>query len=323
MELVSILIPSYKPRDFRDCLTSALAQTWHNVEIIVSDDCKTEEIKSICDSFYGLITYSRNPNPGALGHNNIRRLLELSKGTYIKYLCDDDLMHPFCIQYLVEALQANQGSTLAFSPRKTIDDLNHEIDLFDHFPGGSSQKLLSHDEVVGLMAREMLNPIGEFTTVLFRRADVVSTDGRTQLMTVKGVFWRGLSDVALFIHLLGKGQAVRVGEVLSYFRQHASSNSNHHINPEWLYVVSDWKLLVDYAMANCSLSLPDRLSAYGRLIDMLEAWCHRTPALKKEFTAVLREVEQDIRHGKLPSKAARPLLSRLSSLDLQTYQLKQ
>ena len=67
MELVSILVPAYKPRHFREALTSAIAQTWRNKEIIVSDDCPSEEIHEICNEYTGHVTYIRNPYPGKNG----------------------------------------------------------------------------------------------------------------------------------------------------------------------------------------------------------------------------------------------------------------
>ena len=166
MELVSILIPAYKPRFFRECLTSALAQTWREREIIVSDDCPTEEIRKICAEYGGHVRYLRNPSPGALGHNNIRHLCRVARGAYLKFLFDDDILHPFCVQYLVEALEAeaSRGATLAFSPRVKIDSDNHPVEQIDAFAGRSG-RLVPGSEVIRRMATTILNPIGEFTTV--------------------------------------------------------------------------------------------------------------------------------------------------------------
>ena len=308
LALVSILIPAYKPEYFRECLTSALAQTWPNVEIIVSDDCPTDEIRQICVRYDGLVTYVRNPNPGTIGHNNICHLASRAKGVYLKYLFDDDVLHPFCVQYLVEAMEqhANQRPTLAFSPRMTIDQNNQKITVLDNFPTRRS-RLLLHDPVVTIMAARLRNPIGEFTTVLFRRADIFASDGTMELMTVNGVLWLGLTDVALFIHLLSKGPAVVVGDVLSYFRVHGNSNSNQSINPEWFHAVADWKRVVDYAIAHRILSVVGRLGAYLRLIRLLRIWSREAPALREQFNGILHQIREDIGRGTLPIWAALPI----------------
>uniref|UniRef100_UPI000F05DBDA glycosyltransferase family 2 protein n=1 Tax=Pseudomonas viridiflava TaxID=33069 RepID=UPI000F05DBDA len=47
--LVSVVIPAFNPRFFRQALQSALDQVYDNLEIIVCDDCRTDEIKATFD----------------------------------------------------------------------------------------------------------------------------------------------------------------------------------------------------------------------------------------------------------------------------------
>ncbi len=312
MELVSILIPAYKPRFFRECLTSALAQTWRKSEIIVSDDCPTEEINIICGEYGAHLRYERNPYPGVLGHNNIRHLCRLARGKYIKLLFDDDILHPFCVQYLVEALEAEtpSGATLAFSPRVKIDSDNHPVERIDAFAGRSG-RLLPGRDVIRRMATTMLNPIGEFTTILFRRSDIFDRNGNLQIMSVEGVHWRGLSDVALFVDLCARGPAVMVEDVMSYFRVHTQSNSDPGSNPEWFFAVADWKLVLDYAIGRRLLSSDEIAQGYGNLIQLLTDQQGFVPALRDQFAEVLAEVRRDLETADLKRRSRRELLSRL------------
>ena len=295
VELVSILIPAYKPTFFRVCLTSALAQTWENKEIIVSDDCPTSAIRDICLEYSGLVRYIRNPSPGVLGHNNIRHLCAIAKGVYLKYLFDDDILHPFCVQYLVEALnrQKPNNAMLAFSPRMTIDSENHTVGRVGDVEGGFSG-LVEGREIIRRLAKTLVNPIGEFTTVLFRRRDVFDDAGNMQLMTVNGVPWRGLSDVALFIHLCAKGPVVAVSQTLSYFRVHDESNSNPASNPEWFFAVADWRLVLEYAVKHNVLSQLETVKAYRKLLRLLQRWQLAAPSLQDQFAAVIRDIQEDL-----------------------------
>ncbi|UIK13636.1 glycosyltransferase family 2 protein (plasmid) [Rhizobium leguminosarum] len=93
MPRVSICIPAYNPDYFELCLRSALAQSFVDAEILVSDDCPTDAIKVICDKYVRFVQYSRNPNPGP--ESNVRRLVQIANGEYIKFLFDDDVLHPF------------------------------------------------------------------------------------------------------------------------------------------------------------------------------------------------------------------------------------
>jgi glycosyltransferase involved in cell wall biosynthesis len=312
LKLVSILIPAYKPHFFRECLTSALAQTWRAKEIIVSDDSRTEEIQEISAEYGRHVSYLRNPSPGVLGHNNIRHLCRIAQGAYLKFLFDDDLLHPFCVQYLVEALEreAPRGATLAFSPRIKIDRDNRPIERIDAF-AGRIDRLLDGREVIRQMASTMLNPIGEFTTVLFRRNDIFDRNGDLQIMSVEGVHWRGLSDVALFIHLCEKGAAVMVEDVLSYFRVHTHSNSDPAANPEWFYAVADWKLVLDYALERRLLSRNEIVAGYRNLIQLLSDQQVVVPALRDEFAKVLNRIRCDIDAAGLERKSRQALLAML------------
>lgn len=56
--LVSIVVPTYKPRYFEAALQSALLQTYQNIEILISDDCPTQDIQDILSRY---LPYSPKP----------------------------------------------------------------------------------------------------------------------------------------------------------------------------------------------------------------------------------------------------------------------
>jgi glycosyltransferase involved in cell wall biosynthesis len=125
-DLVSILIPSYKPRFFREVFDAALAQPWSEVEIVVFDDCPTGNIREICDRHADRVTYLGNPNPGRPGHNNTRHLGQISRGRYVKFVFEDDPLHPDCVARMGGALERT-GAHLTFSPRDEIDDAGNRL----------------------------------------------------------------------------------------------------------------------------------------------------------------------------------------------------
>lgn len=111
-ELVSILIPAYKPDFFAEALQSAIDQDWPNTEIIVCDDSDSDAIRVNCEQF------SRAFDVPVIYHKNASRLLETgnvlhclshAKGKYIKFLYDDDIIAKNCISRLVKALEDNPG----------------------------------------------------------------------------------------------------------------------------------------------------------------------------------------------------------------------
>lgn len=90
---VSICIPVYNGSDYiADAIDSILAQTYRNFNLIICDNCSTDDTANIVLSFKDdRIKYVRNPkNLGLVGNAN--RCLELSNGEYICIFHHDDVM---------------------------------------------------------------------------------------------------------------------------------------------------------------------------------------------------------------------------------------
>lgn len=314
MDLVSILIPAYKPEFFRPCLTSALAQTWENKEIIVSDDCPTDAIEKIVAEYAPHVTYIRNPTPGLWGINNLLHLSSIAKGDYFKFIFDDDVLHPFCTQYLVEALEgaSDRNALLAFSPRKTIDSNNHTIAVINPFEI-STTTVLSGDEIIRRMARTLINPVGELTTVLFRRRDILRPDGTLAFMTIDDELCLGLADVAVFVHLCAKGNAVVVPEMLSFFRVHPQSNSNPDKNGNWPYLITDWRRVIDVAARKGLLSKAELLADYLHLVEHIKSWQHAFPSCRDTLQKSLDDIAASVEHLSIAPSERHKLQSAVGS----------
>ena len=93
-ELVSILIPAYNAEQWLAAtLTSALAQTWPRVEVIVVDDGSKDGTLAAAKSFESRsVKVATQPNMGAPAARN--KALELAQGSYIQWLDADDLLAP-------------------------------------------------------------------------------------------------------------------------------------------------------------------------------------------------------------------------------------
>ena len=289
---VSILIPGYKAQFFEECLESAFAQTYPNIEIIVSDDCPTSAIADIC-ARYPSVIYGRNPEPDGMGLSNIRHLARVASGHYIKYLFDDDILTPDCVAGLVETLE-RPGVALAFSPRWTIDNTGKKLALKPGYPDAVKTPLTGAD-VARRLTRGCDNAMGEFTTVLFRRDAIIGADGSVELFTLNGESWVGLSDVPTFLHILQKGTLAMHPNALSMFRIHLGSNSTPGVYKAFFRVVADWKLVLDYAIEIGALSLLDRLRGYAVLTVFFKRWRERAPNLRAEFDTLLDDMRGEAR----------------------------
>lgn len=291
MDMVSILIPAYKPTHFRLALTSAISQTWGNKEIIVSDDCPTNAIREICEGFGDLIIYQKNPYPDGIGANNHLNLLQLAKGDYCKFLCDDDILDPLCVESLLRGYQRHQinNVNLIFSNRATIDSNNNILNTIDYFQE-KGDVIINGLDMLKFMALNCLNPIGEPTTVLFKR-DCIPHD--RNLWSIDDLYF-GVIDLSIFMRLLTRGNALKVDGVLSYFRIHSASTSMPESNSEWDKLVTVWSNIIRYADRHKILTPEQRVEAYMKYRKNVISELPRAEQFLEIFTESVSSLKHDL-----------------------------
>lgn len=104
MSQVSVIIPCYNAaRWLREAIDSCLAQTYHDVEIIVVDDGSTDDSLTIIQSYRTQIRYESGSNHG--GSHARNRGFAMSRGDYIQFLDADDYLLPEKIERQVRFLE--------------------------------------------------------------------------------------------------------------------------------------------------------------------------------------------------------------------------
>jgi glycosyltransferase involved in cell wall biosynthesis len=242
LPLVSIVIPSYKPAHFEQCLRSAIGQTYPNIEILVSDNCLTEAIETICRKFPGVI-YQRS----ALKHtDNVVAALFSAKGDLIKPLLDDDLLHPFCVERMVAAMQSASNVELVFSASQVINTDNQRTETRRPYEAHGS---LTGLEMHRTMTLGMRNFVGELSSILFRREKLWKIGTREMFRFGGHDFSSGLTDLAFCCQLAEDGAVFYIDEELTYFRRDDRVASKSNANPDLGYCFSDYVdlLLASYA----------------------------------------------------------------------------
>lgn len=125
---VSLCIPQYNRIDFLVAnLKRIVEQTYFNIEIIISDDCSTDDtetrIKNLIPDFRFPILYKRNETNRGYDYN-LRQSMELATGDYCFILGNDDtLWGNHAIEYLVGFLESNNLPDVGFC--NFIEDHNH------------------------------------------------------------------------------------------------------------------------------------------------------------------------------------------------------
>lgn len=143
--LVSVIIPTYnRAHLIGETLDSVLVQSYINWECIVVDDGSTDETALLLNEYCekdARFQYQKRPNGRPKGANVCRNYgFELSKGEYVNWFDDDDVMLEDFIKIKFDAFTPNID--LVICSGYFVDDLlqnrikmliNNEFDLFKNF----------------------------------------------------------------------------------------------------------------------------------------------------------------------------------------------
>lgn len=125
--LISVVVPSYNSEKYiGDCIKSILSQSYSNFELIVVDDCSTDNTLGVLAPFRKdkrVKVFVNDVNKGAGVCRNIG--IENATGSYLAFIDSDDLWSEFKLENQLEFMQKNQAS-ITFTPFSLIDgDGNH------------------------------------------------------------------------------------------------------------------------------------------------------------------------------------------------------
>ena len=108
-DLVSIIMPSYNTADFiSESIQSIIAQSYQEWELIIVDDCSTDNTDTVVASFLGdqRIKYLKNKkNSGAAESRNYA--LREAKGKWIAFLDSDDLWESEKLEKQIRFMKKN------------------------------------------------------------------------------------------------------------------------------------------------------------------------------------------------------------------------
>jgi len=121
---VSVGLPVYNgERYLRAALDSVLCQTLADFELIICDNASTDATEAICREYAqrdSRVHYHRSPrNIGAA--NNFRRVFELSRGAYFKWIASDDYCAPEFLERCKQVLDERPDVVLCTSKVNMVD----------------------------------------------------------------------------------------------------------------------------------------------------------------------------------------------------------
>lgn len=192
--LVSILITAFN-REFyiAEAIESALQSTYTHFEVIIVDDCSTDNTFKIASSFLKkdkrVKVFRNNHNLGQFGNRN--KAIHLANGNYIKFLDSDDKIMPNGLEMMISGMLSypNAGIGVQAKADRT-HELPHELSPHEsiklHYDGENhlcygptgviyTKEALCNvglfEESYGILADTLLNLkiASKYSTVLFQR----------------------------------------------------------------------------------------------------------------------------------------------------------
>ena len=223
--LVSIMIPTYnRPAFFKETLESARAQIYPNIEIIICDNGTDDRTETLMQDYRDdmRVRYVRNRSAKKKAEN-FMPFEHLARGEFLQWCMDDDILLPDKLTVMVNAFFQHPKVTLVTSQRGTIDGEGKFLGLWEHlsFLYGK-HRILGGNDVGKLTLMNQVNLFGEPSAVLFRRRDLTHHYWRAES---RG--YTVLSDCAMWLELLERGDCMIFSRPLSLYRRHAAQEGQN------------------------------------------------------------------------------------------------
>lgn len=210
---VSVCIDSFNyGRFLPEAIDSVLAQTFGDFEIVIADDCSTDDSFAIAQRYAAqdsrIRAVQNAPNLGMVRNRNAG--LTLARGEYVKTLhADDFLTKPTALAEMVAVLEKHPAVVLVASARQIVDESARPLEVWSSFE--KMQRPIAGVGVINRCLFEQRNLIGGPSAVMFRRS--LGGRGFDEDFFV-------MADLEMWFHLLEQGCFYYLEEPLCAFRQH-------------------------------------------------------------------------------------------------------
>ena len=304
MPLVTIGLPVYNGDRFLGAaLDAILAQTFSDMEVLISDNASTDGTRAICEAYAARdprVRYQRNTgNLGAA--RNYTSLVDRATGEFFKWAPHDDLITPTYVAQCVDVLCAHPEAVLCYPRTMVINE--------DGVPQGEET-----EDTINVTAGSPHARFSEFLTSSWtnRKCNAVVGMIRTAPLRTTGLIGSyGSSDRILLAELALRGRFYQIQEPLFFRRMHAGgsvpSNPDFASRTRWFDPSSTgnglpphWRWLREYMLAvhRAGIGPAERGLCYAQLFR--HVWLARRPLRSELREAIGAAVAS--KHGKSASQ---------------------
>lgn len=211
--LVSIIIPNYcHARFLNQRIDSILSQTYKNFELIILDDCSTDNSREVIEQ------YRNNPHVSHIVYNETNtgntfvqweRGMTLAKGELCYIAESDDFCRPELLEHLVSKFEEDDDVVMARCNTFFADE-NGEI--FYGVRPKENDRIYSSAEFI---KKYLLKGNSNYNAgmVLFSREVALKVDKQYQS-------FKGAGDYMFWVEIAECGKVAAVNEPFNFFRRH-------------------------------------------------------------------------------------------------------
>ena len=129
MSLVSVIVVTYNSSKYvLETLESVKNQTYSNIELVITDDCSTDDTVAVCTEwieknrlrFVAVQIITSVVNTGITANRN--RGGFAAHGKWIKHVDGDDKLFPSCVEDYVKYITDNPSKNIVFSPLRVFGE---------------------------------------------------------------------------------------------------------------------------------------------------------------------------------------------------------
>lgn len=216
---ISVLIPSYNHAKYlKKAIDSVLNQTFQDFELIIMDDCSTDNSKKIINSYKDvrIKKYFSDSNQGAV--ENLNKLIDLASCEYIAILNSDDYWELDKLQKQFDYMEKNTDIAACFTWADFVDEFENTI--FD-----KNEQPMDLFTKTNKSREKWFKSFFDNGNCLCHPSVLIRSSVYQEIGKYKNIY-RQLPDFEMWIRLIKKYNIYILEENLTHFRIVTSGNKN-------------------------------------------------------------------------------------------------
>lgn len=215
---VSVIIPNFNHANFlKERIDSILNQTYQDIEVIILDDCSTDDSRTVIE------LYRDNPKVSHIIYNETNsgstfkqwnKGFSLADGEYIWIAESDDAAHPDFLKKLIDTIGNDKDVVLAASGIRLIDENGNVIGSESISKSKYTRKYTSEEFITEnmLLGNHLMNA----SSAIFRKDCL-------QRIPLNYTNLKASGDYLFWIELANQGKVVEIPDKLDYFRRSSTT----------------------------------------------------------------------------------------------------